>query len=175
MKKLQKINEDTNFPSQFAIDDCITFIPSARQADERKITREERFGTITMVHFSKAKVFYDVLDDYTGEVFEKLDSCFVQPINSGNFEKIFESAKRVSLLRTNINRIIDTWNKKNPKEKLQFQDYHPSKDGPELFDLSNNKTLAKTDPFEFTKAKLSYYIKQYKKLEELYGKQSAVK
>lgn len=87
MKHL-KIYEEFNFPSAFAIDDEVWFVPSAKQAEERAITRSPGMGKIVMVHFSKAKVFYDVLDDYTGEVFAKLDSCFVSK-DPEELEKMF--------------------------------------------------------------------------------------
>ena len=70
----------TEFPSAHSIDDKVDFIPSAKQADDRKITREYRFGTIVKVSFSKAKVFYDILDDYYGDIFANVDSSFVKPI-----------------------------------------------------------------------------------------------
>ena len=68
------------FPSAHSIDDKVDFVPTAKQADERKITRDYRYGTIVKVSFSKAKVFYDILDDYYGEIFTNVDSSFVKPI-----------------------------------------------------------------------------------------------
>lgn len=70
----------TEFPSAHSIDDQVDFVPSAKQCDDRKIAREYRFGTIVKVSFSKAKVFYDILDDYYGEIFTDVDSSFVKPI-----------------------------------------------------------------------------------------------
>lgn len=72
-----KLYEEATFPSQFGIDDQINFIPSAKQCEDMAIERSPRIGTIVGVRFSKAKVFYDVLDDYYGIIFTKLDSSFV--------------------------------------------------------------------------------------------------
>ena len=73
------INEETQFPSAHNIGDFVTFTPTAKQSDERMIEREPRFGNIVKVSFSKAKVFYDVLDDYFGEIFTDIDSSFIKP------------------------------------------------------------------------------------------------
>jgi hypothetical protein len=77
----------TEFPSAYSIDDKVDFVPSAKQADDRKITRDYRFGTIVKVSFSKAKVFYDILDDYYGEIFTNVDSSFVKPIKQLKLEE----------------------------------------------------------------------------------------
>lgn len=68
------------FPSAHSIDDKVDFVPSAKQCEDRAISREYRFGTIVKVSFSKAKVFYDILDDYYGDIFANVDSSFVKPI-----------------------------------------------------------------------------------------------
>ena len=92
MRKLptfeQFINEGaTEFPSAHSIDDQVEFVPSAKQAEDRNITRDIRLGTVVKVSFSKAKVFYDILDDYYGEIFTNLDSSFVKPIKQLKLEE----------------------------------------------------------------------------------------
>jgi len=73
------INEETQFPAAHNIGDFVTFTPTAKQCEERMIEREPRFGSIARVSFSKAKVFYDILDDYFGEIFTDIDSSFIKP------------------------------------------------------------------------------------------------
>jgi len=72
------LNEETQFPAAHNIDDLVSFVPSAKQCDDRMIEREYRYGTVVKVSFSKAKVFYDILDDYFGEVFPDIDSSFIK-------------------------------------------------------------------------------------------------
>lgn len=38
----------------------------------------DKYGVIVSVRFTKAKVWYDILDDYTGNVFRDIDSCNVK-------------------------------------------------------------------------------------------------
>jgi len=76
------INEMVEFPSLFGIDDKVIFIPSAKQADDMKIVREDSYGTISAVRFTKAKVLYDIIDDYWGKIFKDVDSSFVKPFKS---------------------------------------------------------------------------------------------
>jgi len=46
------------------------------------ISQQERFGTIVSVRFTKAKVFYDILDDYYGVIFKKVDFSNVYYIDN---------------------------------------------------------------------------------------------
>jgi hypothetical protein len=69
------------FNSHLSIDDNVTFIPSAYYIDEYKIKREEMFGKIIAVRFSKAKVFYDIIDDYYSYLFKNIDSILVEKDN----------------------------------------------------------------------------------------------
>jgi hypothetical protein len=41
------------------------------------VEQEEMCGTIVAVRFTKAKVFYDILDDYYCKVFTNVDSSYV--------------------------------------------------------------------------------------------------
>lgn len=69
-----------NFDSKLNIDDLITFTPMFRQAKKMGIKQEEMCGIIIAVRFTKAKVFYDILDDYYGKVFTNVDSSYVNKI-----------------------------------------------------------------------------------------------
>lgn len=66
-----------NFDSKLSIDDLITFTPMFKQAKKMGIKQEEMEGTIVAVRFTKAKVFYDILDDYYSKVFTNVDSSYV--------------------------------------------------------------------------------------------------
>lgn len=78
-----------NFESKLSIDDVITFTPMFIQAKKMGIKQEEMEGTIVAVRFTKAKVFYDILDDYYGKVFTNVDSSYVNKIEI--FNKLEES------------------------------------------------------------------------------------
>lgn len=68
------VNEETQFPAQFEIDEPVSF----KTAEEDS----ERWGTVVKVSFTKAKVWYDILDDYTATVIEDIDSVFVKSLKS---------------------------------------------------------------------------------------------
>jgi hypothetical protein len=68
------LNEETQFPAQFEIDEAVSFITAPGD--------DERWGTIVKVSFTKAKVWYDILDDYTAQVIEDVDSSFVKTLKS---------------------------------------------------------------------------------------------
>lgn len=68
------LNEETQFPAQFEIDEAVSFITATGD--------DERWGTIVKVSFTKAKVWYDILDDYTAQVIEDVDSSFVKTLKS---------------------------------------------------------------------------------------------
>ena len=78
-----------NFESKLSIDDLITFTPMFKQAKKMGIKQEEMEGIIVAVRFTKAKVFYDILDDYYGKVFTNVDSSYVNKIEI--FNKLEES------------------------------------------------------------------------------------
>lgn len=65
------------FFSQHSIDDSVDFYPMFKQAKKQGIAQELLQGTIVAVRFTKAKVFYDVISDYYGIVFENVDSAKV--------------------------------------------------------------------------------------------------
>lgn len=80
--------EETTFPSALSIDDAVNFKPMARHAEKYCIDQESRFGKIVAVRFTIAKVFYDVLDDYLGVIFDGVDSAYVEPSESrANLDK----------------------------------------------------------------------------------------
>jgi hypothetical protein len=76
-----------NFNSKLSIDDSVTFIPMFKQSTEMGIAQEEMFGTVVAVRFTKAKVFYDILDDYYGKVFTNVDSSYVNKIEIKKLEE----------------------------------------------------------------------------------------
>ena len=72
--------------SKLSIGQKVIFIPMERHCDERKIEKSKGFGTITAVKFTRAKVFYDIVDEYWGNLFDCVDSINV-------FELMTESIK----------------------------------------------------------------------------------
>ena len=76
-----------NFNSKLSIDDSVTFTPMFKQSTEMGIAQEEMFGTVVAVRFTKAKVFYDILDDYYGKVFTNVDSSYVNKIEIKKLEE----------------------------------------------------------------------------------------
>ncbi len=88
IKLFEQFVFEAEFPSALDIDDCVSFVPMAHQAEEHAITREKRFGKVVAVRFTIAKVFYDVLDDYLGIIFKDVDSAMVEKSESReNLEK----------------------------------------------------------------------------------------
>lgn len=67
-----------NYPSAFAIDEFVSFNPQIFELDEVSWVR----GQIIGIEFTRAKVFYTIVDDYHGEVFRKVDSTRVKALNS---------------------------------------------------------------------------------------------
>jgi hypothetical protein len=78
-----------NFDSKLSIDDLVTFTPMFKQAKKLGIKQEQMYGIVVAVRFTKAKVFYDILDDYYGKVFTDVDSSYVSEIEI--FNKLEES------------------------------------------------------------------------------------
>lgn len=68
-----------DYPSSMDIGDRVTFIPMARHCNELGITCAEGEGVITAIKFTPAKVFYDIVDDYHGFLFNSVDSAKVKP------------------------------------------------------------------------------------------------
>jgi hypothetical protein len=66
-----------DFFSSHAIDDEIEFIPMFFQQQKLGISEDIREGKVVAVRFTKAKVFYDILDEYYGIIFENVDSSKV--------------------------------------------------------------------------------------------------
>jgi hypothetical protein len=77
------MSNETHFPSRFAIGDDVRFLEGGGWDDNGDIIeRVDRYGTITAVKFTKAKVFYDILDDYSGRIFPEIDSTYVYEYKS---------------------------------------------------------------------------------------------
>ena len=73
------INEfkENMLPCGHAIGDEVTFVPMYRQQQKYGISAEQQYGTIIAVRFTKAKILYDIVDDYYGILFDNVDSCKV--------------------------------------------------------------------------------------------------
>ncbi len=61
-------------PSKLQIDDKVSFIPMERHCQAMHIEKEELWGTVVSVKFTKAKVWYDVICDYHGKIFDMVAS-----------------------------------------------------------------------------------------------------
>jgi len=72
--KNKPISESTDFPSFYGIDDMVTFIPMFRHQEKYGIVLNYGIGRIVAVRFTKAKVFYDIIGDYHGILFDNVDS-----------------------------------------------------------------------------------------------------
>ncbi len=66
-----------NFETQFTIMDSVLFVPMSIQTEAMVIKKEERYGTVVAIRITRAKIFYDILDDYTSTIFSDVDSCNV--------------------------------------------------------------------------------------------------
>jgi len=77
-----------SFDSKLSIDDLVKFTPMYKQSKKLGIKQKEIYGTVVAVRFTKAKVFYDVIDDYYGKVFTNVDSSYVNKIEV--FKKLEE-------------------------------------------------------------------------------------
>lgn len=67
-----------SFKSKHYIGDQVQFEPNNNQ---NLVASETKTGSIVAVRFTKAKVFYDICDDYYGIIFSEVDSSNVYPIN----------------------------------------------------------------------------------------------
>jgi hypothetical protein len=70
-----KVNEQ--YVTLYSISDEVFFIPMKKHLEKYKLNSQSIRGTITQIHFTKAKVFYDIVDDYWGYLFERVDSINV--------------------------------------------------------------------------------------------------
>ena len=71
------MKENTIYESLYAIGDTVVFIPMYRHQKQYGIQEFPIEGVITAVRFTKAKVFYDIVDDYCGKLFDNVDSIKV--------------------------------------------------------------------------------------------------
>ena len=70
------------FTSTLEIGQLIKFKPMQRHCEKYAIACSDGYGKITAVRFTKAKVFYDIIDDYYGLLFDNVDSCNVESLNN---------------------------------------------------------------------------------------------
>lgn len=82
------INEfkENMLPCAHNIGDDINFLPMFRHQQKYGIAKEEKYGTIIAVRFTKAKILYDIVDDYYGILFDNVDSCNVFSIKDNNIK-----------------------------------------------------------------------------------------
>lgn len=90
------LKEYTEFPSAFDIGQDVVFLPMESHCEEFGISKEYGYGNITAVRFTKAKVFYDIVDDYYGFLFSNVDSSYVK------IEEYVPLAERIRLRYTNL-------------------------------------------------------------------------
>jgi hypothetical protein len=64
--------------SLYDINDIVEFYPMSSHCEKYEIEKELFTGRITSIRFSNAKVFYNIVDDYYGYLFDNVDSCNVQ-------------------------------------------------------------------------------------------------
>ena len=76
--KLEKIKESYNFKSLYTFGNYIKFDAMERHKDKWGIVGTDLYGMIVGIRFTKAKVFYDVVDDYYGYLFDNIDSSKVE-------------------------------------------------------------------------------------------------
>ena len=101
IEEFKKLNEEANFPAQFAIDDAVSFVPMFKHQQLYGISNDQLDGIVTAVRFSKAKVFYDIVDEYYGKLFDEVDSCKVTPV------KIFPKINEATNTKKIKEKIID--------------------------------------------------------------------
>jgi hypothetical protein len=76
-----------NFESKLNIGDSVTFRPMFIQSKKLGISSDDLWGTVVAIRFTKAKVFYDILDDYYSKVFTDVDSANVFEIEMLKLEE----------------------------------------------------------------------------------------
>lgn len=68
----------TEFFSTYGINQRVIFSPMALHNKMWAVaTDNEGYGTIIAIRFTESKVFYDIVDEYFGRLFEGVDSCLV--------------------------------------------------------------------------------------------------
>ena len=63
--------------SLYTFGNVVNFTPMQWQSKKYDITQAELVGEIIAVRFTKAKVFYDIVDDYWGYMFKNVDSALI--------------------------------------------------------------------------------------------------
>jgi hypothetical protein len=76
------------YTSALEMSQSVRFTPMEKHCVEHHIAKNEGFGIIVGIRFTKAKVFYDIVDDYWGILFRDVDSINVKPLESN--EKLEE-------------------------------------------------------------------------------------
>ncbi len=65
------------FPCTYTHDQQVSFIPMHRDCERLAIAHSLLRGRIIGIRFTKAKVLFDIVDDYYGELFRDVDSAKV--------------------------------------------------------------------------------------------------
>ena len=76
-----------DYQSKFTIGEKVKFIPMFRHTEAIGIESEQMEGTILAVRFTKAKVMYDICDEYHGKIFDNVDSVKVSGIKTETLQE----------------------------------------------------------------------------------------
>lgn len=74
--------KEYKFSSLYTHDDRVQFRPMYLNQQEYGIADDWFYGRIVAIRFTKAKVFYDIVDDYRGYLFRDVDSVKVRDGNN---------------------------------------------------------------------------------------------
>ena len=105
--RLPAQKSESEFFSRFGIGDKVDFttkewcdiafelakdLEPNKKDEELEYIPQYGFGKIVAVKFTEAKVWYDVLDDYTGKVREGLDSCYIKVLQTSDYKREYKDA-----------------------------------------------------------------------------------
>ena len=90
-------------PSKYTINDEVYFLPMVKHIKEYSVAMEPMFGTIVAVRFTVSKIFYDILDDYYGRIYEGVNSTkvFGDSTQASNAAEKFSSAREEQTITLN--------------------------------------------------------------------------
>lgn len=128
MKHIQTFESFLNeaeFPAQFGIGDDVMWGDGGT-------------GKVAKVSFTAAKVFYDILDDYTGEVVQNVDSAEVKPFG----EMFSESLEKGYMTQAELIKFL----KSLPEVKIQMPSEY--RNG-EVFDKNASREYSLSDAIKY--------------------------